>query len=137
MTHATSNIVLLSARYCRRRNIISPALKMKTSIVLIASSLASASAFAGLQLTTTSSSTSLSATRRDTLSQFGTSAAAVLLSGVSSAQASDKEEYSELINVLKARSEDNKEANANYAVRANKMSSKDFKDAKSRRPKLM
>jgi len=109
---------------------------MKTSIVLIASSLASVSAFAGPQSTTTTS-TSLSATRRDTLSQFGTTAAAVLLSGVSSAQASDKEEYSELINVLKARSEDNKEANANYAVRANKMSSKDFKDAKSRRPKLM
>jgi len=110
---------------------------MKTSIVLIASSLASTSAFAGLQSTTSSSSTSLSATRRDTLSQFGTAAAAVLLSGVSSAQASDKEEYSELINVLKARSEDNKEANANYAMRANKMSSKDFKDAKSKRPKLM
>jgi len=112
---------------------------MKTSIVLIASSLASASAFVFVapQSTTPSSSTSLSATRRDTLSQFGTTTAAVLLSGVSSAQASDKEEYSELINVLKARSEENKEANANYAVRANKMSSKDFKDAKSRRPKLM
>ena len=111
---------------------------MKASIVLIASSLASAtSAFVTPQSTTTSSTTSLSATRRDTLSQFGTTAAAVLLSGVSSAQASDKEEYSELINVLKARSEDNKDANANYAMRANKMSSKDFKDAKSRRPKLM
>ena len=110
---------------------------MKTSIVLIASSLASVtSAFVAPQ-STTPLSTSLSATRRDTLSQFGTTAAAFLLSGVSSAQASDKEEYSELINVLKARSEDNKEANANYAMRANKMSSKDFKDAKSRRPKLM
>ena len=115
--------------------ILSPALKMKTSIVLIASSLASARAFVSLQSTTSASA--LSATRRDTLSQFGTTTAAVLLSGVSSAQASDKEEYSELINVLKARSEDNKEANANYAMRANKMSSKDFKDAKSRRPKLM
>ena len=108
---------------------------MKTSIVLIASSLASARAFVSLQSTTSASA--LSATRRDTLSQFGTTTAAVLLSGVSSAQASDKEEYSELINVLKARSEDNKEANANYAMRANKMSSRDFKDAKSRRPKLM
>ena len=110
---------------------------MKTSIALIiASSLDSAAAFVAPQ-STPSSSTSLSATRRDTLSKFGTATAAVLLLGVSSAQASDKEEYNELINVLKARSEDNKEANANYAMRANKMSSKDFKDAKSRRPKLM
>lgn len=38
---------------------------------------------------------------------------------------------------MKARSDENKEANANYAMRADKMSTKDFKDAKTRRPKLI
>ena len=119
---------------------------MKASIVLIASSLVTASGFVAppaVKPSCTPSPSALSAiTRRDTLSKvFGTatlSTAAALLSGVSSAQAaSNEEEYNELINVLKARSDDNKEANSNYAQRANKMSSRDFKDAKSRRPKLM
>ena len=120
---------------------------MKASIVLIASSLVTASGFVAppaVKPSCTPSPSALSAiTRRDTLSKvFGTatlSTAAALLSGVSSAQAASNEEqeYNELIIVLKARSDDNKEANSNYAQRANKMSSRDFKDAKSRRPKLM
>jgi len=100
------------------------------------------------QFTTTSSSssTALSESRREAMESCFTSTAfaigSILLSGQQPAQAatsskSDEAEFNELINVLKTRSEENKEANANYSMRADKMSSKDFKDAKSRRPKLI
>jgi len=118
---------------------------MKTSTLFLAS-LATASAFAPTthQPCTPSSFSALSASRREAMEKFGAAAfsAAVLISGGQPAQAASKvateeAEFNELINVLKARSDDNKEANANYAMRADKMSSKDFTDAKSRRPKLM
>lgn len=110
---------------------------MRASIALLAS-VATASAFAptSTQPLCGVSSSALSATRRETFSTF--TAAAFLLSVQSPAQAADdEEEFNELINVLKARSDDNKEANANYAMRADKMSSRVMKDAKTRRPKLM
>ena len=114
---------------------------MRTSIALLAS-FATASAFAPTSTQPLRvSSSALSATRRETFSTFSTATASILLSGVvqSPAQAADDddEEFNELINVLKARSDDNKEANANYAMRADKMSSRVIKDAKTRRPKLM
>ena len=96
--------------------------------------------------TSSSSSTSLSESRREAMESCFTSTTfaigTILLSGQQPAQAatsskSDEAEFNELINVLKTRSDENKEANANYSMRADKMSSKDFKDAKSRRPKLM
>ena len=100
------------------------------------------------QFTTSSSSlsTALSESRREAMESCFTSTTfaigSILLSGQQPAQAatsskSDEAEFNELINVLKTRSDENKEANANYSMRADKMSSKDFKDAKSRRPKLM
>mmetsp|Transcript_44152 Transcript_44152/g.92837 ORF Transcript_44152/g.92837 Transcript_44152/m.92837 type:complete len:170 (-) Transcript_44152:25-534(-) len=117
---------------------------MKTSFLFLAS-LASASAFSPTTLphaTTTSSSSALSATRRETIEKFGAaafSAGILLASGVQPAQAATAEEaeYNQLIDLLKARSEENKEANANYAMRADKMSEKDFQDVKTRRPKLI
>ena len=110
---------------------------MRTYIALLAS-VATASAFAPTSTQPLCvSSSALSATRRETFSTF-TAAASILLSVQSPAQAADdEEEFNELINVLKARSDDNKEANANYAMRADKMSSRVMKDAKTRRPKLM
>ena len=121
---------------------------MKTSTLFLASRLATASAFAPTthQPCTPSSSSALSASRREAMEKFGAAAfsAAVLISGgqpaqVASKVATEEAEFNELINVLKTRSDDNKEkeANANCAMRADKMSSKDFTDAKSRRPKLM
>mmetsp|Transcript_14009 Transcript_14009/g.20993 ORF Transcript_14009/g.20993 Transcript_14009/m.20993 type:complete len:172 (-) Transcript_14009:213-728(-) len=119
---------------------------MKTSIALIAS-LATASAFAPtgtLPCSRTSSST-LSATRRESIEQlFGSTAAAtaalVLTAAQPAAAATSKAEeaeFNELIEVLKARSEENSEANKNYAMRANKLAKQDFDDVKTRRPKLI
>mmetsp|Transcript_18693 Transcript_18693/g.33831 ORF Transcript_18693/g.33831 Transcript_18693/m.33831 type:complete len:167 (-) Transcript_18693:215-715(-) len=114
---------------------------MRASTVLIASfAFATASAFAPATCPCTTSSSALSASRREAFEKFGSaafSAGIILISGEQPAQAAEEEEFNELINVLKARSDDNKEANANYAMRADKLSSKDFKDVKSRRPKLI
>jgi hypothetical protein len=132
---------------CNSQSIVT---KMKTSIAFIASSLAAASAFspaATLSCARTSSS-ALSATRRESIEQlFGSTAAAAGLVFTSATQpafaaagttkAAQEAEYNELINVLKARSEENQEANKNYAMRANKLSKEDFDDVKLRRPKLM
>lgn len=117
---------------------------MKTSIALTAFA-ATASAFAPMSKPCRRN-TATSATRREsiekmiigTASTFGIFAA----TGAQPAQAAattkaQEEEFNELINLLKARSDDNKEANANYAMRADKLSDADFKDAKMRRPKLM
>ena len=120
-------------------------LKMKTSIALIASSLAAASAFSpAATLSCTRSSTFLSATRRESIEQlFGFSAGLVLTNAVAqpafaaTTSKAEEAEYNELIAALKARSEENAEANKNYAMRANKLSSGDFADVKTRRPKLM
>mmetsp|Transcript_2744 Transcript_2744/g.7185 ORF Transcript_2744/g.7185 Transcript_2744/m.7185 type:complete len:169 (-) Transcript_2744:338-844(-) len=116
---------------------------MKTSTLLLTASLvttASAFAPASHQQSTTSSS-ALDASRRSAIEKFGAAAwstAAVLIAG-EPAQAADaqEEEFNELISVLKARSEENKEANANYAMRSDKLSDRDFKDIKMRRPKLI
>ncbi len=117
---------------------------MKTSLALIAS-LATASAFAPSS-PCSSSTSALSATRRESIEQlFGnaaTTAAIALTAAVQPAAAaasatSEEAEYNELINVLKTRSEENQEANKNYAMRANKMDSRYFDDVKTRRPKLM
>ena len=120
---------------------------MKTSIALIAS-LATASAFAPtatLPCSRTSSST-LSATRRESIEQlFGSTAAAAAALVLTTAQPAaaaapskaEEAEFNELIEVLKARSEENSEANKNYAMRANKLAKQDFDDVKTRRPKLM
>ena len=122
---------------------------MKTSIALLAS-LATASAFAPTTpLSCATQNSALSATRRESIEQLftntaATAAAAMLLTN--SAQpafattkeaAAEEAEYNELIAMLKARSEENQEANKNYAMRANKLSKKDFDDVKTRRPKLM
>lgn len=112
---------------------------MKASLALIAS-LATASAFAPSLITPTSSS-ALSATRRESIEQlFGNAAAAIALTTTIAQPAfaaTEEAEYNELINVLKTRSEENAEANKNYAMRANKMDSRYFDDVKTRRPKLM
>lgn len=75
------------------------------------------------------------------MEKFGSAAltaGAILVAGNQPAQAaSQEEEFCELTDMLKARSEENKEANANYAMRADKLSSKDFADVKTRRPKLI
>jgi len=115
---------------------------MKTFTLLLAS-FATASAFAPATThhqSWTRSSSALPATRREVIENLSASAfsAVVLISGAQSAQAAtQEEEFNELINVLKARTDENKEANANYAMRADKMSAKDFNDAKNRRPKLI
>ena len=112
--------------------------KMKISIALLAS-LATASAFAPTPSCTTQNS-ALSATRRESIEQLftntATTAAAMLLTNAQPA-AAEEAEYNELIAMLKARSEENQEANKNYAMRANKLTKKDFDDVKTRRPKLM
>mmetsp|Transcript_27230 Transcript_27230/g.46278 ORF Transcript_27230/g.46278 Transcript_27230/m.46278 type:complete len:173 (-) Transcript_27230:216-734(-) len=120
---------------------------MKTSIALIAS-LATASAFAPtatLPCSRTSSST-LSATRRESIEQlFGSTAAATAALVLTAAQPAaaaapskaEEAEFNELIEVLKTRSEENSEANKNYAMRANKLAKQDFDDVKTRRPKLI
>ena len=99
---------------------------MKTSFILsIAALLSPAAAF--------------STSRRGALEKVASAsaaAAATLLVGPP-ANAAQEAEYNQLVELLKARSDENKEANANYAMRANKMSERDFKDAKNRRPKLM
>ena len=90
---------------------------------------------------TTTSSTALSATRRQSIEQLFTTATATLALTSTLAQpafaTSEEAEYNELINVLKTRSEENAEANKNYAMRANKLDSRYFDDVKTRRPKLM
>ena len=136
---ARSHVRRLSTRRHLLLNYNQP--NMRTSIALVASSFATASAFAPTSTQPLCvSSSALSATRRETFSTFSTATASILLSGVvqSPAQAAaNEDEFNELINVLKARSDDNKEANTNYAMRADKMSSRVMKDAKTRRPKLM
>ncbi|KAL7490516.1 hypothetical protein ACHAWT_000094 [Skeletonema menzelii] len=116
---------------------------MKTSIALLAS-LATASAFAPTTPCTPKTS-ALSATRRESIEQlFGNTAAAAAMVLTAASQpasaatkAAEEAEYNELIAMLKARSEENQEANKNYAMRANKLAKEDFDDVKNRRPKLI
>ncbi|KAL7538853.1 hypothetical protein ACHAWF_006229 [Thalassiosira exigua] len=120
---------------------------MKTSTILsIAALLAPAAAFAPAASAgprPPSSALSATSSRRGALGKFASSAsaaAAVLLLAGESADAADSgesAEYNQLVELLKARSDENKEANANYAMRADKLSERDFKDAKIRRPKLI
>ena len=117
---------------------------MKTSIALLAS-LATASAFAPTTPSCTPKTSALSATRRESIEQlFGNTAAAAAMVFTAASQpasaatkAAEEAEYNELIAMLKARSEENQEANKNYAMRANKLAKEDFDDVKNRRPKLM
>jgi hypothetical protein len=113
------------------------------SIALVAAA-CSIEAFAPApqQWTTVTTTTALSASRREAMEKFGAaafSAGAVFFAGEQKAHAAqtEEDEFNELINVLKARTEANKEANANYAMRADKLSKRDFDDAKTRRPKLI
>lgn len=122
---------------------------MKTSFAFIVYFATASSAFSpAATLSSSSSSSVLSATRRESIEQlFGTaatvfSAGTVLTSAAQTAFAAatskaQEAEYNELINVLKARSDENQVANKNYAMRANKLSKEDFDDVKVRRPKLM
>src|SRR6056300_1751260 len=123
-------------------------MKIASSIALLASLAATtASAFTPAATTTSSSSVALSATRRESIEQlFGTTASAlsagILLTTTTSSQpangvSAEEAEYNELINVLKARSDQNSEANKNYAMRSDKLSQRDFDDVKTRRPKLI
>mmetsp|Transcript_18670 Transcript_18670/g.40068 ORF Transcript_18670/g.40068 Transcript_18670/m.40068 type:complete len:173 (-) Transcript_18670:401-919(-) len=119
---------------------------MRASILLLAS-LATTSAFSpapARQCTSKGPSPSeLRASRREAVERFGSaalSAGAVLLTGnrpAGAAAATQEEEFNQLVDLLKARSEENREANANYAMRADKLSDKDFQDVKTRRPKLI
>ena len=116
---------------------------MKISIALTAFA-ATASAFSPMGKPCRRN-TATAATRRESMEKMiiGTTTAFGMFVA-QSARAADnaptkdqEEEFNELIDLLKARSDDNKEANANYAMRADKLSDADFKDAKMRRPKLM
>ena len=101
---------------------------MKTSFILsIAALLSPAAAF----------STSRRGALEKVASASAAAAATLLVGPPANAATGQEAEYNELVEMLKARSDENKEANANYAMRANKMSERDFKDAKNRRPKLM
>jgi hypothetical protein len=120
-------------------------MKIASSIALLASLAATAAAFTPAA-TTSSSSSVLSATRRESIEQlFGTTASAlsagIILTTTTSqpanAVSAEEAEYNELINVLKARSDQNSEANKNYAMRSDKLSQRDFDDVKTRRPKLI
>jgi hypothetical protein len=90
-----------------------------------------------------SSSVALSATRRESIEQLASAlSAGVILTTTTSSQpanavSAEEAEYNELINVLKARSDQNSEANKNYAMRSDKLSQRDFDDVKTRRPKLI
>lgn len=109
---------------------------MKVVSALIFATVAySAEAFAPSTIAQSATATSLSATRREVGSAAFGAAAAILFTGASAAQAED--ESNELIDTLKARSEQNKDANKQYAMRADKMSSRDFKDVKTRKPKFV
>ena len=66
-----------------------------------------------------------------------TTAAAAAAPLVARAAEEEDESTSEFIQKLKARSETNKEANRNYAMRADKLSFRDFKDAKLRKPSFV
>jgi hypothetical protein len=122
-------------------------MKIASSIALLASLAATAAAFTPAATSSSSSSVALSATRRESIEQlFGTTASAlsagVLLTATTTSQpanavSAEEAEYNELINVLKARSDQNSEANKNYAMRSDKLSQRDFDDVKTRRPKLI
>ena len=118
-------------------------MKITSSIALFASLAATtASAFTPAATTTSSSSVALSATRRESIEQLASAlSAGVLLTTTTSqpanAVSAEEAEYNELINVLKARSDQNSEANKNYAMRSDKLSQRDFDDVKTRRPKLI
>jgi len=107
------------------------------SALIVATAAYSAEAFApaSSRQSATGTLTALSATRREVGSAAIGAAAAVLFTGASAAQAED--ESNELIKSLKERSEANKDANKQYAMRADKMSSRDFKDVKTRKPKFV
>ena len=106
------------------------------SALIVATAAYSAEAFAPATSRQSATLTALSATtRREVGSAAIGAAAAVLFTGASAAQAED--ESNELIKSLKERSEANKDANKQYAMRADKLSSRDFKDVKTRRPKLV
>ena len=115
-------------------------MKITSSIALLASLAATAAAFT--PAATSRSSLALSATRRESIEQLASAlSAGVLLTTTSSqpanAVSAEEAEYNELINVLKARSDQNSEANKNYAMRSDKLSQRDFDDVKTRRPKLI
>lgn len=119
-------------------------MKISSSIALLASLAATtASAFTPAATSTRScSSVALSATRRESIEQLASAlSAGILLTTTTSepanAVSAEEAEYNELINVLKARSDQNSEANKNYAMRSDKLSQRDFDDVKTRRPKLI
>ena len=120
-------------------------MKISSSIALLASLAATtASAFTPAATSTRScSSVALSATRRESIEQLASAlSAGILLTTTTASQpvnaaSAEEAEYNELINVLKARSETNSEANKNYAMRSDKLSQRDFDDVKTRRPKLI
>ena len=119
-------------------------MKIASSIALLASLAATtASAFTPAN-SSISSSIALSATRRESIEQLASAlSAGVLLTATTTssqpanAVSAEEAEYNELINVLKARSDQNSEANKNYAMRSDKLSQRDFDDVKTRRPKLI
>ena len=112
-----------------------PAIMKVVSALIIATAACSAKAFAPSTSAQSTTTTALSATRREVGSAAFGVAAAILFTGASAAQA--EAESNELVDTLKARSEANKEANKQYAMRADKMSSRDFKDVKTRKPKFV
>ena len=119
-------------------NLSNPTMKTTStaiSALIVATVAYSAEAFAPATSRQSATLTALSATRREVGSAAIGAAAAVLFTGASAAQAED--ESNELIKSLKERSEANKDANKQYAMRADKLSSRDFKDVKTRRPKLV
>ena len=119
-------------------NLSNPTMKTTStaiSALIVATAAYSAEAFAPAISRQSATLTALSATRREVGSAAIGAAAAVLFTGASAAQAED--ESNELIKSLKERSEANKDANKQYAMRADKLSSRDFKDVKTRRPKLV
>lgn len=105
------------------------------SALIVATAAYSAEAFAPSMTAQSATATALSATRREVGSAAFGAAAAILFTGAAAARAED--ESNELIDTLKARSEQNKDANTQYAMRADKMSSRDFKDVKTRKPKFV
>ncbi len=118
-------------------------MKITSSIALLASLAATAAAFTPAATSSSSSSVALSATRRESIEQLASAlSAGILLTATTTSQpanavSAEEAEYNELINVLKARSDQNSEANKNYAMRSDKLSQRDFDDVKTRRPKLI
>ena len=79
----------------------------------------------------------LSASRRETIGAVFVAAVAAGVAPLAVQAVEEEEPSSELIETLKARTEANREANANYAIRADKLSQRDFDDQKIRRPSFV